>query len=96
MERYDGDWAAVEQREIAFTRARSDVLEYEALIEDLEEAAAVDARAVFHLIRRNFKSAQQFAELLGDIFSPLRKRNKDRHAQILTVRRVFEALEEET
>ena len=95
-EQLNRDWATIEQRARAFAEAENDIFQYEALITDLNDAAAEDARAAFRLIRRNFKSGQQFAELLGDIFSRLKKRNKYRRARVLTVKRVFEALEEET
>lgn len=95
-ERYDREWAIVEQRDIVFTKAMSEVPEHEALAGDLDDAKAEDARATFRLVRRNYKSCQQFAELLGDIFSSLKKRNKDRRARILTVREIFERLKEST
>lgn len=67
-EQLNRDWATIEQRARAFAEAENDIFQYEALITDLNDAAAEDARAAFRLIRRNFKSGQQFAELLGDIF----------------------------
>lgn len=52
-ERYDSEWSVVEQKEVVFTNAMSEVLECEALVGNLDDAEAQDARAAFHLIRRN-------------------------------------------
>jgi hypothetical protein len=99
-ERYDREWPAIEEKDLAFTKAESDILEYEALIQYLDgvldKGAPEDTRAALHLVRRNFKDRHQFEALLSNIFSPLKKRNKDRHAKVTKMRKIFQEVDDAT
>jgi hypothetical protein len=99
-ERYDREWPDIEEKDLAFTKAESDILEYETLIAYLDgvldKGAPEDARPVLHLVRRNFKDRHQFEALLSHIFSPLKKRNKDRRAKVMKMRKIFQEVDDAT
>jgi hypothetical protein len=63
---------------------------------DLDKGAPEDTRAALHLVRRNFKDRHQFEALLSNIFSPLKKRNKDRHAKVTKMRKIFQEVDDAT
>jgi hypothetical protein len=92
----DGDLIVVDEKLLAFKKAEEAVLEYETLVGGLDDAAAEDAKAVFRLVRRNFKDGQRFSSDLYEIFEPLKERYKDERAHVLETRQVFEKIDEAT
>jgi hypothetical protein len=94
--RLDAARAVLEQKEVAFDEAESDVLKYEAFVGDLGDATADNARVLLHLARSNLKDKLEFSGLLNDLFSPLKQRNINEHATTCKFEGVFEGIESST
>ena len=86
----DRDRAVLEQKLAAFDEAESDVLKYEALVGELDDANAKVARALLDLCGSHFKDRLEFAGLLIEPFSPLKQRKMHELSITLTHRHVFE------
>lgn len=73
------------------SKVQFDVLKLEAWIGDLDQTEAEDARAIFHLIRRNYKTGKDFADALSA--KPVKQRNTEERERIAKLKNVFDEID---
>jgi hypothetical protein len=65
---FDEEFTVANEKLLAFEKAEGASLDYEALVGDLEGAAAEDARVLLRLLQRNSKDGQRSSGDLHEIF----------------------------
>lgn len=89
-------WAQAEQvSEVLgeMSKGQFDVLKLEAWTGDLDQIGAGDARAIFHVIRRNYKTGNDFADALSAIFAPVKQGNIEERERFAKLKSVFDDID---
>ena len=73
---------------------KSQMLKLEGLVGHLDKAHAEDARAIFHVIRRNLTDGAAFAGELSRLFQPVKERNAEEWKRALRMKKVFDEVDQ--
>jgi hypothetical protein len=95
-ERNEEEWERSNQMKTILdevARDKSQVLKLESLVDHLDEAHAEDARAIFHVVRRNLKGGRGFAGELSRLFQPVKQRNAEAWKRVSRVKKIFDEFE---
>jgi hypothetical protein len=91
--RLKGVMAILEKMKVTFDEAERDASKYEAFVQDLDEGKAKDARTFLDVSKGSFKDRADFAEILDEIFLPLKQRKTNEHATTCALLSGFEKID---